>query len=356
MRWGRDNSCDIPPPVAQASSSSAAPTTALPFVNRNDDQCVWSCDACEIEFKNDEAFLNHLEDHVPCVARGCSFAADRDMAGRHYDFCHGKYAHLNVGNILASVVLPYGVSGVLGQTFEILMGSDPGRVGEWVKERKRRFPVTVRARAPAAAPAPTPAPTTRTSSVTSAINASSGKGTLDPLANPSVLAVAAALIPPLSLLSGSGVQETEKKAGDQVIDAQTGSAESAPGRGANLATREDENRGDSATLCPTTNSTSTSNPFWTLDHPERMRRFYALYQPSKITEVPLLWQKHQHNPATMWAALFNKYKVPQRHRAVFFVEQTAAPVAFLVPAIGREGGRCTAPRCTAWKKTQASAS
>lgn len=59
-----------------------------------------------MDFKSDETFLNHLEDHVPCVARGCSFAADRDMVGRHYDFCHGKYAHLNVGNILDSVILP----------------------------------------------------------------------------------------------------------------------------------------------------------------------------------------------------------------------------------------------------------
>lgn len=79
-----------------------------------------------------------------------------------------------------------------------------------------------------------------------------------------------------------------------MIDAQTASAQSAPpGRRANLATREDENRGDAATLCTTTNSTSTSNPFWTLDHPERMRRFYALYQPwqdrrgpSSLAEAP----------------------------------------------------------------------
>jgi len=71
----------------------------LPLINRNEDQRVWFCDACEIEIKSDEA-LNHMEDHVPCVARGCSFAADRDMVGRHYDFCHGKYH--NVENILAS--------------------------------------------------------------------------------------------------------------------------------------------------------------------------------------------------------------------------------------------------------------
>lgn len=85
--------------VPERSSSPSAPTSSLPLINRNEDQRVWFCDACEIEIKSDEA-LNHMEDHVPCVARGCSFAADRDMVGRHYDFCHGKYH--NVENILAS--------------------------------------------------------------------------------------------------------------------------------------------------------------------------------------------------------------------------------------------------------------
>lgn len=63
-----------------------------------------------------------------------------------------------------------------------------------------------------------------------------------------------------------------------------------------------------------------------------MRRFYALYQPSNIAQFPLLWQEHQHDPAVMWAELFDKYKVPQHERAAFFVEQTAAPVVFLQPA------------------------
>lgn len=219
---------------------------------------------------------------------------------------------------------------MLGQTFEILMGNDPVRVEAWLKERKRRFPVTVRP-----TPALTPAPTTRTSSVISASSASSGKGALDPgvpSASPQVLAATAALISPLSSLVGSGVQEAERKEGSQEIEAQAGSAQSAPDRGANLSTREDENPGDAATQSTAISSSTTSNPFWTLDHPERMRRFYALYQPSKIAQVPLLWQEHQHHPAVMWAALFDKYKGPQRDRAALFVEQTAAPVVFLQPA------------------------
>lgn len=202
---------------------------------------------------------------------------------------------------------------MLGQTFGILMGNDPVRVREWVQERNRRFPVR-------ATPVPTFTPTTPTSSVTTASSTSSGKGALDPgvpLANPPVVMETTALIPTLPLLVESGVQGAGRKDESEEIDAQAGSAQSASDRGANLAVTQS-----------TITDSTTSNPFWTLDHPERMRRFYALYQPSKIADVPPLWQKHQHDPTTMWAALFDKYKVPQRDRTAFFVEQTTAPVAF----------------------------
>ena len=98
--------------------------------------------------------------------------------------------------------------------------------------------------------------------MTTASSTSSGKGALDPgvpLANPPVVMATTALIPTLPLLVESGVQEAGRKEGSQEIDAQAGSAQSASDRGANLAVTQS-----------TITDSTTSNPFWILDHPERM--------------------------------------------------------------------------------------
>lgn len=94
----------------------------------------WWCEYCEVEFHSDEEFLNHLEGHESCTARGCFlFHALPSVLWTHHDFVHGRYAKGRETDGRVEVVRE-------GATYEICVSEDPAHVDMWLAERTKRYP------------------------------------------------------------------------------------------------------------------------------------------------------------------------------------------------------------------------
>lgn len=129
----------VPPRLAHVQSWAACgaagvePVTAPKYFKKvhcdSFRKDVYKCQPCEKNFPLKSQYDAHVATHEECHFDGCSFTASKKVISAHYHSTHGVYS----GSGLKIVA-------VEGQSFKVLMGTDPKEVEQWRAERRRRFP------------------------------------------------------------------------------------------------------------------------------------------------------------------------------------------------------------------------